>query len=401
MTRPIYASTENTSASYDYTVKWKAPGITPQHFTGSITGTAFERKIRTKNHKVKSWIPPAPYQFFGSKVKAATFQYERKNAFVFGIGNIGGIAPPDYRFWGTRLVGGFHIADTSSTLENAMVNRALNGLGDTDRFSLGADLAERQQTIDLACKLVKVLIDAYRAMRRKDYVAVVRILKQARYGEDIKAYLGKYSGNLWLGFFYGIKPLVGDIVAAFNLSTKPVRVGYVKSRAVSWENYGLPVGGLPYIGGIYAAEGFCRVGVEVTLYANVPNDTLSLLNSLGLDNPFVVGWEILPYSFIIDWLIPVGNVLSALMPPIGTSFRAGYMNRKIEATFKVSGLRNTGVGSANEGAQGTYPGQQYDIRGLYRQTYGDFPKPRLYLKSPFSTQHVANAIALIATSRSR
>lgn len=399
MVHPVAIAFGTPASPYSYTVKWKSPFMTPSVFSGSQTQGVRENVIRTKNHKVKSWIPPAPYQFFGSKVTAVSFYYERKNAWVSGIGNFGGIAPPDYKYWGTRTLGGAHIADTSSSLENAMVNRALNGLGDPDRFSLGADLAERQQTIDLGAKLVKVLIDAYRAMRRRDYVAVVRILKQARYGDSVTRYFGQYSGNLWLGFFYGIKPLVQDLMAAFNLATKPIRSGYISSRAVGWENYGLPVGGIPYIGGIFQSEGHCRVGVEVKLYANLPYEATSLINSLGMDNPFVIGWEILPYSFIVDWLIPIGNVLSALVPPLGITFRAGYINRKVEADFKVSGLRNTGTGSANEGAQGSYPGQRYQIRGLYRQTYASMPLPRLYIKSPFSSQHVLNAVALITSSR--
>jgi hypothetical protein len=40
---------------------------------------------------------------------------------------------------------------------------------------------------------------------------------------------------------------------------------------------------------------------------------------LGLTNPLNVAWELVPFSFVVDWFIPIGSFFDGLVPPQGVS----------------------------------------------------------------------------------
>lgn len=49
--------------------------------------------------------------------------------------------------------------------------------------------------------------------------------------------------------------------------------------------------------------------------------------SFGLANPFVWAWELIPYSFVLDWILNVGSCLEGLTAFIGKKWRDGWICR--------------------------------------------------------------------------
>jgi hypothetical protein len=49
--------------------------------------------------------------------------------------------------------------------------------------------------------------------------------------------------------------------------------------------------------------------VTVRALASADNPLSLQASQLGLDNPALLAWELLPYSFILDWYIPVSGFL--------------------------------------------------------------------------------------------
>jgi hypothetical protein len=45
--------------------------------------------------------------------------------------------------------------------------------------------------------------------------------------------------------------------------------------------------------------------------------------SIGLINPSTVVWELIPFSFVVDWFLPIGNFLHGLSALTGTSTQQG------------------------------------------------------------------------------
>lgn len=56
---------------------------------------------------------------------------------------------------------------------------------------------------------------------------------------------------------------------------------------------------------------------SVKYYGTVSNSSLLTLNQLGLANPLKLAWDLLPYSFVIDWFLPVGQILAYLSKGLG------------------------------------------------------------------------------------
>lgn len=58
-----------------------------------------------------------------------------------------------------------------------------------------------------------------------------------------------------------------------------------------------------------------------------------MLNQLGLINPASLVWELIPYSFVVDWFVPIGPVLQALTAPAGLIFVDGSQSRRVSARW--------------------------------------------------------------------
>ena len=71
----------------------------------------------------------------------------------------------------------------------------------------------------------------------------------------------------------------------------------------------------------------------------ITNPNLLLANRLGLVNPLSVAWELVPFSFVVDWFSGVGNVLDGYTDLLGLS---------VVDTYSVRYLRGRVTGSYYE-----------------------------------------------------
>lgn len=61
-------------------------------------------------------------------------------------------------------------------------------------------------------------------------------------------------------------------------------------------------------------KGCSRVSVTVTGAA------IQAASQYGLNNPSLIAWELVPYSFVVDWFLPVGDYLERLGAFSGLKF---------------------------------------------------------------------------------
>lgn len=148
--------------------------------------------------------------------------------------------------------------------------------------------------------------------------------------------------NMWLEYTYGWTPFMSDVrSAAFALmdavEKEPNRearfVGSAKSAqrvfnpSVRWEVFPESTG--PYFADIKDSVRY--------VWRAAPND-LDLPARFGLANPFEIGWELLPFSFVADWFLPIGDYLSALDVPYRFAHKGG--TRGFLRQVKQSGFAN-------------------------------------------------------------
>lgn len=194
----------------------------------------------------------------------------------------------------------------------------------------------------------------------------------------------RHAGNYYLQYKYGWKPLLGDLATLFELSQKrlerermllsSVRViteSYEDSSSVSyWTNRQQSV----------------KVTAKCKFTALLKTEFLDQARQIGLTNPLQTGWELIPWSFVVDWAAPIGNYLASLDAAAGLDFKSGFLSSVA-----------TGHTGGNVPYSGTGPlmGVKYEFKSLKRTRLTTFPEPEVYIdRSPFSTSRIGSSIAL-------
>lgn len=63
-----------------------------------------------------------------------------------------------------------------------------------------------------------------------------------------------------------------------------------------------------------------RVGdAYASVHGVVSNPIIAELNALGLVNPALIAWNLLPYSFVADWVLPISDILRSFTSGLGYS----------------------------------------------------------------------------------
>jgi hypothetical protein len=153
------------------------------------------------------------------------------------------------------------------------------------------------------------------------------------------------SLKLWLEFRYGWTPLVHDIVD----SMKAIYAADLRGELITRDRmraYGKAAGTVKVVGSSTTKNFFVNgiVSQETVLHevemrsfvlyrwANLGDRVLRRLNDFGaFDVPKAI-WEIVPWSFVVDWFIPIGDYLGALTPKVGVEVLASGLTSRRTTT---------------------------------------------------------------------
>lgn len=364
------------------------------------------RSVITHNRFVDGWRDPAAYRCFAAKVDGYAYAFKCTPTASFPADSIwlftssetdrqGGMGPSGgYDLWGTWGPATSPTPDVGLSIVNQAITECLNKINDS-RLSLSENLAEASKTIDQAASLVTTICRSFLLARKGHWAQAFRVLMGSKAGERTRRAVAANFGNYWLAWNYGVKPLVSDIRMLYALATTQTKNLAIAAKRTVTQDYGTPGRPSSYIGGFWQSRGTSKIGCEVKIWAQLDSARVSYLKNLGLDNPFVLGWELLPFSFVIDWLIPVSNSLDALSAAWGVTFKCGYQTIKSWSDFTIQSLKPLYI----KNFSGIMPFVRYKNVCMVRTVLDSMPFPRLYIKSPFSTSHVATAIALIAQTK--
>lgn len=211
-----------------------------------------------------------------------------------------------------------------------------------------------------------------------------------------------FAAQTWLQYSYGWKPLLNDVYSAaeafayyFTESNGAWRHG--SGRASTYR--GTNVRKLAsYYANDYAILVRRRHKYGVTY--RIPEGVVSPATTFGLSNPLVVAWEIVPFSFVADWFIPIGQTLENLTAYDGLVFLKGYSSGTYSYQNQGKTVVVPGLSSSSGGV--TYTCLSSDLKAswseffIQRTKLTDFPKVGLpTFKDPRSFAHAASAIALL------
>ena len=380
------------------------PGVYTIKYQGSLIGTystqkSYEYLVRsdpTPGARDGEWLHPTDYSAsktehygpFGTYTRPTTHLYEGELYNVSsGSNQAVGWQAPSYR---------------PHLLARAIID-ARQKLS-SDGFNLLQNIAERQQAIDLVKDRLISIWKSYRALREglsaykkgamneRRWKFLRRKIKEAfrHLGLHNKSVARRMSENI-LAWNYGVAPLADDVDKAVQMFSNPKTLhpligvtGKAKEgdmgeyRIVEEKNTGFMPRTLRY------AE-LCSA--RCVLFVNPDNVDQIRAAALQVNNPFLLGWELIPYSFIVDWALDIGGWLDSIGSTAGWKFYSGYTMERTKCKTFFAGLQDKYGKSVIDGFRTCFRFQ--------RRRLTAFPTPGWPgFKNPFTLVHCLNAVAL-------
>lgn len=266
--------------------------------------------------------------------------------------------------------------------------------------------AERAQVSNLVASTARRLAESFMALRRGNIVhAAVSLTGSPKLPRGVRRVAGGIPEQ-WLALQYGWKPLLSDVygsaeeLAKYHAGVSSPPFAGVEASGRATEQSSIFVSGNALNGN---PDWICKYSASARGRAYVDwwlrNDVSQTAARTGLTNPLNLAWELLPYSFVVDWFLPVGQYLNNLDYATGLDFHRGWESMKIEVAWNgtpTNTNRQPPGFSSGGWSGGSWSG---NVQYYQRLPVGSFPLPPLpHLKDPFSPTHVANGLSLLATA---
>lgn len=340
-------------------------------------------EIRYKNrfYKIRHQPPPRvftehDYEMQSTKVNDGIITYQLPGRTTKNTGtheNCGFGGASVVSFW-------------NSNNELKLIDKLREKVAGSD-FNAAIFLGEGKEALNMITNAATRIYQGYRAARRGDFKRARAYLVN---GTERSMLGRKSAANNWLELQYGWLPLLKDAEGAVQFLAHHlyhplqfiVRVG------------SLPVGGLvntpsPSNTRWASASTTTRGSIKAIL-----TEKASAPKLLGFHDPASLAWELLPYSFVLDWFLPIGSYLSAR--GLSQSLTGTFVSSTVKKT-RCSGIVAVNPGLTISGATYTY-----EANSLKRVVSTTLQVPVPTMKSfnqAFSWKRAANAVALLSQLR--
>ncbi len=289
----------------------------------------------------------------------------------------------------------------SESFDSTIANRALLKIRtkakDQD-INLAQAYAERAQVSSMAVSTLNKLYRCATHLHKKQWKKACADL-----GIGGKKPLTKKPSDQWLELQYGWKPLLQDVHGAVSALEKRNSDDWkvtVKARETVKRE-------LNAFQGNTASGNRCITNHRSLMgsYARIDmvpeSQALISASQLGLTNPAVVAWELVPFSFVADWFVPVGEFLGQFDALAGWKVLGFSQSNFTRVEWSWAGVSST----SGSGSNVTNYVNSWNSRRRFvslNRTAGTVVPFAVYprIKNPFSEAHGWNAIALLAQALS-
>lgn len=279
-----------------------------------------------------------------------------------------------YEFWD---------AGYDARLQNKLV-QAVKG----HEFHLGIFLGEGRQAAKMVVGNLQRIGYSLLHLRRGNFAEASKALGVS--SRPTKLHPRDIAGR-WLELQYGWLPLLSDVynsqVAYSKLANEPrvwefrVTQSTGKRTISRSESPGSALWKLQYGGNART--------IGTIVYRM--KEQLTVARSLGLTDPVAVAWELVPYSFVFDWFLPIGTYLENLnvIPNLTGEFLTTTISRSVSSLSTVK--HGTGYGLGGKSRHERLIVKRRATTGLTAA----FPT-FIGLEDAMSPKRILNAIALVA-----
>ena len=276
-----------------------------------------------------------------------------------------------------------------TTAVNKARNKFLSRVGSSSE--LGTTITEWRSSLGMITARVHSLTKGYKHLRRGEFKAFLRTFNIRPKPRDRRKTWSrpKDASALWIEYWFGWAPTVGDIYDSIEVLQNPVTDKHVEASSgrnvsvSSNKSSGDVVHKLKTSGGCIA-----KFGGKVA----VSNPNLYQANQLGLVNPALIAWNITPFSWFVDWFSNVGDFLGGFSDTLGLEFKDLYLTRFGRLESDLEYLGNI-----------SFPQYLYGKREkaimvqMEREPLRSLPMPRLTVSLPdrLSVTRAATAVSLL------
>lgn len=349
--------------------------------------TRFKRGDRRRKPKV---LDSTPYEF-----------YKRVYTGPRGTGSVRVSGSVVRTLSGTAGgMAGYRVDPDGKTIDSNLIDiarvSALSKMNLRD-IDVGTAFLESGKTADLVYDLASKLVNVMKHVKRRNGRGVLNEL-----GLDHSGSRGSGFVDMYLAYQYGVRPAMQDIARAVQALTRTDPENWVIRKSGTAEKSRDYHRQAAYAECAVLTQSSYKQTCRVIARAQRREITLEQdrLWALGLDNPLATAYEVTPYSFVLDWAIPIGDWLSAVNS--GKYYKDWELTTTSVITEETRYL--PAVVTAGSGGSIRYEG---NFRGAYETYYLNrtvskaFPFTGIPVKNPLSLDHMASALSLYASHLAR
>lgn len=258
--------------------------------------------------------------------------------------------------------------------------RAYDDLSDKvvgEQSSLGIAAVEMGETLSMVANRLEGVLRFAKAVKRRDFSYVKNILRddyqrnQAKkmdswaesltkfkkpsssFQESRERYLERYAqyksrsrrrdlkstGGLWLEYWLGWAPTIGDVQTTLNVLAHDFPYENVKDLKPGTYNRSYrDNNGTEFLGGtLHNWQARARCSVKIATKARVNNPNAYLSNRLGTNNLLDIAWQAVPLSFLVDWKLGLSNHLQRFTALDGVELSESSISTKLH--WRASGTK--------------------------------------------------------------
>lgn len=203
----------------------------------------------------------------------------------------------------------YNYSSPLSTVRDTCDTQTLLDIKD-QKVNLTVSIAELGKTTDMVADLARDTFRFFRSLRKGDLKTLLRVMKEprTRVNDDI--------ASKWLKYQYGIIPTIMEVNGLSEFIHQKVKEGFITGKTTIKRDFFYTIqrntarfkGANPRFGTYFRKN---------TFRYRVSSEGLRSPSQSGITNPAAFVYELIPYSFVLDWFIPVGDYLATLDALVG------------------------------------------------------------------------------------
>lgn len=180
-------------------------------------------------------------------------------------------------------------------------------------FNLAVNIAQANQLVTMCANTIRSMGRSLLYLKRGNVAAAFRELGVSGKNKSLKS---KDVTGRWLEMQYGWLPSISD---AFEAAKAFEALSINRTNRVVAKTGKYRVSDSSCAPSLWSAPCIQRIRGKIICELE---EEVSFARSLGLTDPLQVAWEVFPFSFVLDWFLPIGTYLEnlAVLPHLKARF---------------------------------------------------------------------------------